>query len=440
MEHSPINPNSRPDDRTRPLWARAVMLAAIWTMVLQPAVSSAQLSQSPMFTVTSAPPNVMLMFDDSASMNRLDLNPPPAYANSNRQSSGDPLATNPDPQAQYGRLLRYQRHALVQGRQSLRTTTTGNSAMRTRLRGRPRSIRLRITRRFSIYRGTTTEFVFPFLPSAAPPTSPVGALTEWDPRNLPPSMGGGTVFSKLALPRAGVIDGNGETRSWAAPVAGSVSYTGIPGHASLAGRRIGFIQLDDSVRQPQLRRNCAGPNDLRLVLPRRNSVGLTARSVRLRAMMEWPLRRAANVASRQVNTPTFTPAVGHRLQYFTTPLPPGPPYPAMTGPLAKCARRLSPPEPPARRPVRRARCPRSSATTRRTKWCAARWEPRRVASTVNTIRRPCTPRRYARPTPRINGTARTTTRSSRTTTAVRPRPRSSAEALRAHSFAPVRRR
>ena len=92
MEHSPTNPNSRPDDRARPLWVRAVMLAAIWTMVLQPAVSSAQLSQSPMFTVTSAPPNVMLMFDDSASMNRLDLNPPPAYANPTWSLAGHGLA------------------------------------------------------------------------------------------------------------------------------------------------------------------------------------------------------------------------------------------------------------------------------------------------------------------------------------------------------------
>ncbi len=79
MEHSPTNPSSRPVDGARPVWVRAIVLAAIWTLVLQPVVSSAQLSQSPMFTVTSAPPNVMLMFDDSSSMNRLDLNPPPAY-------------------------------------------------------------------------------------------------------------------------------------------------------------------------------------------------------------------------------------------------------------------------------------------------------------------------------------------------------------------------
>ena len=42
----------------------------------------------------------------------------------------------------------------------------------------------------------------------------VGAKTEWDPRNLPPSMGGGSVFSKLTTPSDGVIDTNGELRSW----------------------------------------------------------------------------------------------------------------------------------------------------------------------------------------------------------------------------------
>ena len=36
-----------------------------------------------------------------------------------------------------------------------------------------------------------------------------------------------------------------------------------------------------------------------------------------------------------VNTPTFAPAVGHGYQYFTAPVPPGPPYPAMTGPAGE---------------------------------------------------------------------------------------------------------
>ncbi len=88
MEHPPFDPSSHAAERPRPLWVRGLVLAAIWTLVLQPAVSSAQLAQSPMFTVTSAPPNVMLMFDDSASMNRLDLNPPPAYASPTFSLSG----------------------------------------------------------------------------------------------------------------------------------------------------------------------------------------------------------------------------------------------------------------------------------------------------------------------------------------------------------------
>ena len=54
--------------RPRPLWVRALALALMWALVLQPAVSSAALSQQPLFTVTSVPPNVMLMLDDSGSM------------------------------------------------------------------------------------------------------------------------------------------------------------------------------------------------------------------------------------------------------------------------------------------------------------------------------------------------------------------------------------
>ncbi len=78
---NPTSHSSEPGAGERPVWMRTLALSVIWLLVLQPAVSTAQLAQSPMFTVTSAPPNVMLMFDDSASMNRLDLNPPAAYNN-----------------------------------------------------------------------------------------------------------------------------------------------------------------------------------------------------------------------------------------------------------------------------------------------------------------------------------------------------------------------
>src|SRR5687767_1628024 len=231
MEHSSVNPNSRPSDGARPLWARAVVMAAIWTMVLQPAISSAQLSQVPMFTVTSAPPNVMLMMDDSASMNRLDLNPTPAFA---------------APTASW-------RYPWATGNPLLKLNTVGYfgiSGMAYYFGGQPTGGWTDGYWNFGWADVLTRSVAFnplaynpaiqylPWnnngvrLPNASiGGTSNVasGALTEWDQRNLPPAMLGGTVYSKLTAPNQGVIDSNGEVRSWAAPVAGSVAYAGLPG-------------------------------------------------------------------------------------------------------------------------------------------------------------------------------------------------------------------
>jgi hypothetical protein len=54
-----------------------------------------------------------------------------------------------------------------------------------------------------------------------------GPLTEWDKRNLPPAMGGGTVAAKLTAPNSGVLPSGNTQRSWAAPSAGSVNYAGL---------------------------------------------------------------------------------------------------------------------------------------------------------------------------------------------------------------------
>ena len=121
----------------------------------------------------------------------------------------------------------------------------------------------------------TTGFAFPFLPLAAAATSPRGALTEWDPRRLPPSMGGGTVFSKLTLPRAGVIDGNGET----ALLGGARRRLGLVYRYTGQSRPCAGVELDlftstDRVRQPELRWNYSEPADLFLVLPRGSCVGI----------------------------------------------------------------------------------------------------------------------------------------------------------------------
>ena len=65
-----------------------------------------------MFTVTSVPPNVMLMFDDSASMQLLSLKSPPYYSapTNPRTHGGNPLL-----KLNTAGLLRDQRHRLVHG-------------------------------------------------------------------------------------------------------------------------------------------------------------------------------------------------------------------------------------------------------------------------------------------------------------------------------------
>ncbi len=66
--------------RLRPLWMRALGLALIWLMVLQPTVATAAIAQEPLFSVSALPPNVMLMMDDSNSMREYSLPLPPGIA------------------------------------------------------------------------------------------------------------------------------------------------------------------------------------------------------------------------------------------------------------------------------------------------------------------------------------------------------------------------
>jgi type IV pilus assembly protein PilY1 len=329
MEHSPVNPNSRPVEGTRPLWARAVVLAAIWTMVLQPAVSSAQLAQSPMFTVTSAPPNVMLMFDDSASMNRVDLNPPPAYANPTFSLVGT-VATIP----------------------TLKLNTVGYfgiSGMRWYKAGNPA---YNDHWQFGINDATTRSpafnplaynpaiyyqpwnnngLRFPVSQIGGNTNVAVGALTEWDPRNLPASMGGGTVFSKLAVPRAGVIESAGETRSWAAPVAGSVTYTGIPGMPATAGVELDLFTSTVQFDNPDCPQDDQYPTNYFWYCPAGTA---WASPPEVCAAANDGLASAAGreCCVTQVNNPTSFPNTPGSVTGYFPDVPPGPPVPAMTGP------------------------------------------------------------------------------------------------------------
>ena len=58
-------------------WTRCLAMIVCQVLVWQPMVASAVIAQQPMFTVSSSPPNVMLMMDDSSSMAGYRLPTPP---------------------------------------------------------------------------------------------------------------------------------------------------------------------------------------------------------------------------------------------------------------------------------------------------------------------------------------------------------------------------
>ena len=329
MEHPPFDPSSHAAERPRPLWVRGLILAAIWTLVLQPAVSGAQLAQSPMFTVTSAPPNVMLMFDDSASMNRVDLNPPPAYASPTFSLVG----TAPTiPTLKLNTVGYY-------GISGMRWYKADNAAYDNHWQfgiadattRSPAFNPLAYNPAIHYQPWNNNGLRFPVSSIGGNGNVAVGALTEWDPRRLPASMGGGTVFSKLTAPRAGVIDGNGETRSWAGAFPGSVTYNGIPGNPALAGVELDLFTSTIQFDNPDCLPAVPNPPTYAWYCPA-GAAWASPPEVCGLANVNQPSVAGRECCVTQVNTPTFTPAVGHRLQYFTAPVPPGPPYPAMTGP------------------------------------------------------------------------------------------------------------
>ncbi len=328
MEHSPLNPNSRHADPARPLWARAVVLAALWTLVLQPAVSSAQLAQSPMFTVTSAPPNVMLMFDDSASMNRLDLNPPPAFASPTWSLGGTVPALKLNTVGYWGisgSRWYYGGNAAYDGRW---TFTVADATTRS-----PAFNPLAYNPAIYYQPWNNNGVRLPNSAIAGNTNVAVGTRTEWDPRNLPPAMAGGmsgvSVFSKLSLPNTGVIDTDGEVRSWASPVAGSVAYAGLP---SSTGAPTGADLFTSTIAWDNP--NCAGTTQ------DTNYAWYCPTGTEWQSPAETCGAGNVNTSSAAgrtccdtvMNSPTSTNLVGTRRQYFTSPAPPGPPYPAMSGP------------------------------------------------------------------------------------------------------------
>ena len=374
-------------------------------------------------------------------MNRLDLNPPPAYQRLRLQSWRYPWLTGtPAAENQHRWLFRNQRNGVLLGGHLSAggPTATGTSGGPMCCSARLRSTRSLTTRRSSTCRGTTTGPVYRILRSAARPTSRSARMTEWDPRFLPPSMAGGvtgvSVFSKLTAPRAGVIDSNGEAAHLGGAGCGlgdlcrfaSGNPAPLTGVSSAAATGADLFSLDDPVGQPQLR---VDVNARRTIsgIARQERRGLRRRKSATLPMMEWPSAGRDVLRCGQVNTPSST--AGSR-----------PPVPVLYGTGASGSAVSGDDRPGGRsvhidcphwkhelhdrRAVHGARA--DSVTTRRTKCCAPPgWRRGLLLRSAAGLHRVGMHDLH-----HVSmGLSRTTTRSSRTTTAARPTTRSFAEAL-----------
>jgi type IV pilus assembly protein PilY1 len=325
MKTPTSHPSDAPFELKRPMWIRCLALATIWTLVLQPAVSSAQLAQSPMFTVTSAPPNVMLMFDDSSSMNRLDLNPPPAFASPATTYGGASPALKLNTVGYFG--ISGQRFYFAgDTNYDGRWTFTYADALTRSPAFNPLAYNPAI--QYLPWNNNGARFANSSIGGTT--NVAAGALTEWDPRNLPPAMGGGAVFNKLVLsaplPYEGVIDANGEVRSWG-PVPGSVAYAGLPSstNAPSGSDLFSNTMVWDNP-------NCATSStatNYAFYCPAGS--GWTPAADICNAGLVGSPSASGTCCAAVVNTPTSAPAVGYVYGYFSN-VPPGPPFPGMTGP------------------------------------------------------------------------------------------------------------
>jgi type IV pilus assembly protein PilY1 len=210
----------------KPVWMRALAVAVIWALQLQPAMAAPlNLAQQPLFTVTSVPPNVMLMFDDSGSMNQLTLNTPPQMLPTTQSLPGTHPVLKLNTVGYYG----------ISG---IRYYFGGNAAYN----GRWDFLRTEVLARSPAFNPLAYNPSVRYLPwnnnGARMPNAPyggssnvaVGANAPWDMRNLP---SGGTVRSRLTAPNSGNLSGDGALRTWTGP-AGSVRFDGLPSSTDIA--------------------------------------------------------------------------------------------------------------------------------------------------------------------------------------------------------------
>ena len=215
---------------TRPRWQRLLALVLCELVILQPGLAAAQVAQVPMFTVTSVPPNVVLMFDDSASMQLLDLKSPPYYASptSPRTFSSNPLIKL-NTQGYYG-VSGIKWYTGMGAADDNKWTFQSNEVLQRSAAFNPLAYNPAV--QYKPWNDNGTPMANS--PYGGGTNVPSASRTLWDPRNFPDYMkfttSNVTVRSKTPGTNTGLIHQNGVLRSWSADAAvkaGSVRYDGL---------------------------------------------------------------------------------------------------------------------------------------------------------------------------------------------------------------------
>jgi len=263
-------------------------------------------------------------------MNRLNLNPPPAFASPTWSLGGANPALKVNTVGYWGvsgSRFYFGNNAAYDGRW---TFTLADVLTRS-----PAFNPLAYNPAIQYQPWNNNGIRFPNSSIAGNTNVPVGARTEWDPRSLPPAMGGGTVYSKLLLsapqPYQGNIDANGEARAWGGAFPGSVAYAGLPSSTNAPS---GVDLFDSTIAwdNPNCPPSAQYPTNYFWYCPTGTGPGYAFPPETCDVSNAgMPSAAGRTCCLTQVNTPTFTPNTpGYITAYF--PNPPPAPAPAMTGP------------------------------------------------------------------------------------------------------------
>jgi len=242
----------------RSVWQRLIVVLLCELVVLQPGLATAQVAQLPNFTVTGLPPNVMLTFDDSASMGKLTLPIPPDLPamGASRTFGSYPVLRLNTGVGYFGiRGIGYAAGPLTPA--SLPQYDASWNFIWEEIRERSAAFNpLAYNPKIQYKPWNNNGVVMPPASYGGNGLAATVPFTAWDMRNLPTApfaAAGVTVLSKIPDAR-GNIQAGGAARSFASPT-GSVAYAGLSSSTNNAGEGVDLFSSTIRWRNPY----CASP-------------------------------------------------------------------------------------------------------------------------------------------------------------------------------------